>query len=365
MLQRRAVGRQLEAFAEQGRRLRPFLPVERTDAARFVDLRALEQLLEIDHQRIGWKNLAVLAQPQLRFRVLHIAQPAIGHAERIVRARRLRIPLQHLLQIFHRATVLLLGQRGTTETEPRGQRSRLELQRPGEPGLGLGRPPLRQRDITQPHQRVHIVGAQPQRVLEERRRLVEIATLAIKVGEIVRPAPLVWREPLRIDQAGLGCIGIVGSHQQLAQIAVGLGEHRGVGLAIRDLRRQRGVRLAYLFLRRRRHRRQVRQRHGQKRPSVWSDLRRFARASARDRRRRSRIRPRRAAGGKRARQRIRRHAAPRGRPHRRLPSFNVVQRSMATSCHASTRPSSQYTCTVGGSADGPRPTSTRGSFADA
>src|SRR5438034_3521418 len=47
------------------------------------------------------------------------------------------------------------------------------------------------------------------------------------------------------------------------------------------------------------------------------------------------------------------------------PSFRVVHRSMATVGHSSTSPFGQRTRTLGASVDSPRPTSTRGSFAEA
>src|SRR5207247_2855378 len=50
---------------------------------------------------------------------------------------------------------------------------------------------------------------------------------------------------------------------------------------------------------------------------------------------------------------------------RPLPSFKVVYRSMATSVHSSVRPLGQITRTRGALADAPRPTSPRGSLADA
>ena len=47
------------------------------------------------------------------------------------------------------------------------------------------------------------------------------------------------------------------------------------------------------------------------------------------------------------------------------PSFNVVYRSIGTEDHSSVRPPGQTTRTRGASVDVPRPTSTRGSLADA
>src|SRR5438128_135518 len=149
-----------------------------------------------------------------------------------------------------------------------------------------------------------------------------------------------WRERLRVDEAWLRRIALVGGHEQLAELTVRVGEFHRSRTSLLNLPRECFVAVPHLRLGGRRHPGQVGQRDRlQSLPFVSSAARR---------------------GGDQQREECPRHCC-----FLPPPSLNVVYRSIGTSVHSSIRPFGQRTRSVGFSVDRPRPISTRGSFADA
>ena len=374
--QPRIVGIQLEPLSELRYRGRPFLPVERLQAAVLVGAGGREERVERCHQRVRGPDFGVLAPLQVLFGLRVVSQPAIGHPERVVHRADLRLARQDLLQQVGGPAVVLLEQRRLREAVARGERRRKQRQRLGEQPLGGVGPALLQADVAEPEQRRRILGLDAKDLLEEGGRLVQRTAVAVQLRQVVGPADVVGRQRRRLTQARLGLLGEPRRHEGHAHHADGLGRQLGGDARPLVGRRQSGMTLANLRLHRFAHAAQVRQhfpagRHGA----------RGGRRSDRRFRRRLRI-PRRRVVRRGASDKKRREPQHRGRPPRRsrtlrpgrpppphqelpVPCSSVVHRSISTSSQVSVRPSGQRTSTAGRASDSPRPTITRGSFADA
>ena len=103
-----------------------------------------------------------------------------------------------------------------------------------------------------------MVRLQRQRAGEEIGRPLPLPPLAVQVREIVGPAHDARRQPVRVQQRGLGPFAIVGGHQDQAELAPGVAQRRRRRVGVRGRARHRGVPPAHLRLHRRRQPRQVR-----------------------------------------------------------------------------------------------------------
>src|SRR6266487_3160286 len=267
-----------------------------------------------------------------------------------------------------RTRVLGFRQGGASDADERGNGSRLLRQGIREQRIGRAGFTAIEVRVTQPHERVHIVRLQCARALEARDRFGTIASNLVQMTEIVWPAWHIRRERLRIEQTRFGGIAVLGGHQQLAHLAVGGRELRDRCRRILRLCRERRVLLAQLTLHLLAGARESRKRYGVQRFTL-GPLGRLRTAARHDRQREreyqrattedAEVRVLRGASG------ILRTDYKGARDHRLVPSRIVVYRSIATSCHVSSRPSGHRTRTAGRAGTSPRPTSTLGSFAEA
>ena len=200
-------------------------------------------------------------------------------------------------------------------------------------------------------------GAQLERAFEQRYRPRVLAPVIVEVGEIVGPAWIVWRDRLGVTETGQRRGLVVGRHQNEAEIPMGATELIGGRLRAIDPR-QCGVALADLVAHRLGQSGQIRKRDG---PHLVGGLS-FGVAGCRAR---PSIVPRGTRAHAGHEQSGQHDAGDRGQAHRPSPSVSHVYWSMGTSRHSSTRPLGHMTRTFGAVACSPRPTSTRGSFAEA
>src|SRR5207253_4577421 len=119
-----------------------------------------------------------------------------------------------------RARVLLFGKRDPPEAEQRRPRAWLKRQSSFEPGAGLCRMPFIEVQVAEPHQGRDVRGFQLERSLEGCDRIRQIAVLPMQVTEIVGPAEVRRRQRLRVEEARLRRITLIGSHEQLTELAV-------------------------------------------------------------------------------------------------------------------------------------------------
>ena len=245
--QRRVLRLDLEAAAELCRRLVPVLAIKRAEADRFEGLRALQQFVDLDHQRIGRQDVVLAAQFEMTFRAACVAEPAVGERQWIMGARRLRIAREHIFQMLDGAAVLLLRQRRPAQAKARRERARLPLEhsrKPGFSGVGIA---LRQIDVAQPERGGHLVRLQFEDPLEERRGVRQITFAPRKMREVIRPSMVSGIQRLRVDEIRLGSLGLSG-HEQPAHLAEGCGQFCGRGLAFPERRRQGRIAVADLRL---------------------------------------------------------------------------------------------------------------------
>ena len=87
--------------------IRPFALADRLGSADFVGGRVLQQSGERLQQRIGGRDLDVAALAEVGVGVPAIAQSPVGHRQRIVEARGLRLERERGLQMGDRLRVLL------------------------------------------------------------------------------------------------------------------------------------------------------------------------------------------------------------------------------------------------------------------
>ena len=97
-----------------------------------------------------------------------------------------------------------------------------------------------------PHERGLIVGLQPERPLERRDGFQRLASSFVTVAEVVRPANVIRRQHLRVDEAGFGLVGVFGRHEQHAHMSISLGELGRGRARLADAFGQRAVRVAQL-----------------------------------------------------------------------------------------------------------------------
>ena len=231
-------------------------------------------------------------------------------------------------------------------------------------------------DVDQPEQRGEVARPLVVRPLEGAGGLFQVSAPLVDVPQVVGPPEPLRREPARVQEAGLRRVVVLAGHQEHPQAAIRVsqlaGPGRGGGL-------EGPVSVAELALDRFVHARQVGQLHRQDIGVVDGDPGRPARGQqagrehaarhyraphGRDRQpvAKTRVAPR--PGGVRREPR-RPSLHHRGLPGAPVPSASVVQPSTSTPVHSSVRPLGQITRTRSTAAVSPRPTSTRGSLADA
>ena len=366
------VGIQLEPLPELFDRGRPFLPVECRQPAALVGPGRVEQGVERRHQRIRRTDLGVLPPAQMLLGLRVVPQTAVGHPQRIVDRADVGVARQDLLQQIGGPAVVLFQQGRPGQAVPRRQRGRIQRQRLREQRLGIVGPSLLQTDVAEPEQRRRILGLNPEHLLEKHRGLVQRASVAVQLRQIVGPTDVVRGQRRRLAQTRLGFLREPGGHEEHAHPADRLRLQLGGETGARVARRQGGVMLANLRLQRFADPRQVRKRGGAPSRHVRSSQRlgRGRRVS------RYRLFGRGASGDQRGKPQ-RRGESPRGgqptqswsasRRHQKLPApcMSVVHRSISTSSQVSVRPSGHCTSTTGRASDSPRPTITRGSLAEA
>jgi hypothetical protein len=86
--ERRLVRRERNPLAKSLRRRVPLAFIEGRRAAHLVRHRALDQRIELEHQRIGRADLTGASRLKMRFRFLDVAHPPVRHRQRIVNHRR-------------------------------------------------------------------------------------------------------------------------------------------------------------------------------------------------------------------------------------------------------------------------------------
>ena len=176
-----------------------------------------------------------------------VAQGAVGQRQRVVYRRGLGVAREHVFEMDDGATIVVPGQRRAPQTEPGRYRSGLHGERLHEPGLGGLRLPQLQIGVAEPHLRRDVGGLELARHDEQRQRLLRLATRAIQVRQIVRPAEVGGVQRVRPHEIGFGTIGQLRGHQQLAHLAVGVAQLGGVR-ARRCRRGQGRVAIAHLGL---------------------------------------------------------------------------------------------------------------------
>src|SRR5262245_52903513 len=149
-----------------------------------------------------------------------VTQGAIGHGQRIVDRRGLRINRERAFQILRGLGIVTPGQRDAPRTEHRGRGLRLIRDGALKRSLRLIEPVVAQVRLTAPDQRVQIVRFYLQRSFKRRGRTDALAGSETGVARIVRPALVVWREGLGARKTGSGLAAESGSHEDPAERTV-------------------------------------------------------------------------------------------------------------------------------------------------
>ena len=378
------VGGQSNRLAELLDGLRPVAPRPGPEPEVPMRLRAAQRRVHRRHQGIGQgddgpRARAVFGPVEIGLRLFEIAETAPGHGERIADGRRAGVEPQRLFQMRDGAGVVALRGGGPAELEQHRRGVGMQGGGAGQRRLGGARPTRIDMDLPQPRQRRQVVGAQPEGALEVLDGLRQPPRASEDVRQIVGPAEVFGGESPRIPETALRFVEELAGHQQLPQPSPGAAAFRGLGAV------QRGLRLAELRPHDIVHAVQIGQGDRQQR---------LGRIALRRRHPETR-RTSRGAGVRRARKQTRRDESDRQFPaHRRSPnpataagicrpaaravhragscgtgaprpSSSVSQRSTGRSVHSSSRPLGQTTRTRRTSASRPRPTSTRGSLAEA
>ena len=160
-----------------------------------------------------------------------VAEAAIRERERIVNGSRAWIDRERLFEMLRRARVVAARERGATETDERRDRLRIARQRAREQRFRALGPRLIEVRVAEPDERRQVVGLKPARALEGRDRFHGVAARLVQMAEIVRPAGIFRRQPLRVDQTGFRRIAILRRHEQFAHLAEGGAELRGRDVA--------------------------------------------------------------------------------------------------------------------------------------
>ena len=243
--QRRVLGRQLDAPAEGRRRGFPVSAGECLNPLALVGARTAQRVPHGLHQRVGPADLAAAPLLQVYFGPLHLAQTAVGQPERIVDIGGPRIHRQGCLQMLHGLQVVLSHHGRPSQADPRPDRVGPQRQRLCQQRFGRRGPALFQLHLAERDQGRHVVRLQCQGLLEGRRGLREGAAGRVQVAEVVRPAPVVRRQRLRVAVEGLGRVDVARRGQHVAHRAVRFAQRAGLVRTL-DGRRQRRVSLADL-----------------------------------------------------------------------------------------------------------------------
>ena len=349
--------------------LGPVLPGGRLQPQIAVGLGASQRRRQRGHQRVGHRHGgpgrvagadAASTAAQVVARPLEIAEAPVGHRQRVVDHRSRRVPSQGRLEALYRARVVPRGKRRPAALVQQRLGVRIQGQAPGEERLRRLGPVEVDVGVKQPDDRRKIREVEPQDLLEPGGRPLEVPVAHGDVGQVVGPAEVSRRQFLRMSKADVRRVRVVPGEQERPQCAVRIGAlpparvRRRIGPAPpgRSQRDQGTVRGAELLLHRRMH---------------AAESRQLARCDNR-----LGEHDRRGHGLRRDHAPCRelcdhgQTACERGshRGLRPVPSISVVQRFMPTSAHSSTLPSGQTTRTRSMVAARPRPTRTRGSFAD-
>ena len=251
VMERRLARRHLDPAAKGLGGACPIAIVERLRAAHFVGDGALKQGIQLQHQGIRRPDLPRTAQPHVLFGTAAVAQPAIRERERIMDRGRARIDRERPRQVIDGSTVIRASQRRPAHPEQRRERLRLARQRFGKQRLGQRRLPAIEVSLSQPHQRTDIIRLKRAGAFEGGDRLRAVAAQLVEMAQIVWPARIASRQRLRIHKTRLRRLTVFGGHQQLAHLAVGIGEVVDRRRPIPGSRRQRGILLLQLPLNRR------------------------------------------------------------------------------------------------------------------
>jgi hypothetical protein len=147
-----------------------------------------------------------------------ISKAAVGKAERVMEPRCLRADFESALEVFHRRGVVLFRERHTAEpVQHRSARGveRLRLFQRFLRGIGTI---LGQIHFGQPHEARNVIRRVCQRLFEKTGGLRGIASVSKDMAEKVRPTHLVGCQVLRVAQACLRRIIVLGRDEQLAHL---------------------------------------------------------------------------------------------------------------------------------------------------
>ena len=267
------------------------------------------------------------------------------------------VELERALQGLDRGAQLSGRQRHAPGAVPRRGGGGVDGHGAREERLSVVRLPQREVGVAEPDQGGEVVRRELARVLEARRRLGKRAQVAVQVPEVVGPAPVARIEGEGVAVVRLGRREVARGHEEVGHLPVRPAELARRRTGIVDTLPERVVYGAHLGLDPGLHRREVGHGNGlQAEPRRRREQRAGCRPASGG-----------AAGDGGDDDRDRGRQEPPGRPHRDspLPSVSVVHWSAATPFQVSQAPPDHCTCTVAGAADSPRPTRTRGSFADA
>ena len=204
-------------------------------------------------------------------RLCRVAERRVGQRERIVRAGRLRILLQHLFEVGDGRSWIVPRQCRPTEAVARRHRPRVERQRLRElrfGGLGLAR----MRDTYSPSH-TSVDTSSGRSCIARSNSARDLSIVALVAIQLCRGSTASGtrrgRAICALRKRASAGIRILRRHEQLSHLAVGLAHLRRLDAdADSPCQAERRIAIANLLLRRRRHLRQVGQRHGtQSRPS--------------------------------------------------------------------------------------------------
>ena len=183
-------GSRASARSKQVGRRRPLAGVEGETPAGAVGRRALEEVVERSHQRVGGLCLDRSRDGQVALGSFRLPEAAPGEPERVVDGGGAGVKLERALQGLDGRAELSGRQRHAPGAVPRRGRGGVDGHGAREERLCVVRPPQREVGVAEPDQRRDVVRGELAGVLEARRRLGERAQVAVQVPEVVGPAPV-------------------------------------------------------------------------------------------------------------------------------------------------------------------------------